>query len=80
MTPYENGRADMKKEMIESLPLEAETVCFCGELKDKLDAHGYCSCGAFIPNRRGFSDKESGLLKGWNAALKAVREVIETNK
>lgn len=55
---------------------DKETICFCGELKDKIDAHSYCRCGAFVPNRRGFEEKEIGRMEAHNELLADLRSRI----
>ena len=67
-------KKDLINQILAEAPEEIVMMCFCGELKDKYNCDGYCNCGAFIKNRRGYSGEEQCKMDGFNEANKQWKD------
>ena len=76
----ETVKQDLINQLIKEAPEEIVLMCFCGELKDKYNCDGYCGCGAFMKNRRGYSGEEQSKMEGFNEANKQWRELLNKLK
>lgn len=74
LSEVEQAKKDLINQILTEAPEEIVMMCFCGELKDKYNCDGYCNCGAFIKNRRGYSGEEQGKMDGFNEANKQWKD------
>ena len=74
LSEVEQAKKDLINQILAEAPEEIVMMCFCGELKDKYNCDGYCNCGAFIKNRRGYSGEEQGKMDGFNEANKQWKD------
>lgn len=73
-TLLDQQKKDLINQILAEAPEEIVMMCFCGELKDKYNCDGYCNCGAFIKNRRGYSGEEQCKMDGFNEANKQWKD------